>query len=93
MGAESAGASGGAEPEAAELAAVGDPLQRLVQAAAALEQLRQRQLSVSRVRDAAMAQLHHQGLSYTEIAQVAGTTRGRVAQIVRRHRAETAPPR
>lgn len=93
MGAESEGAAGGDEPEVAELVAVGDPLQRLVQAAATLDQLRQRQLSVSRVRDAAMAQLHDQGLSYAEIAQAAGTTRGRVAQIVRRHRTGTAPPR
>lgn len=93
MGAQSAGAAADDEPEGVELAAVDDALQRLVQAAATLEELRQRQLSVSRARDAAMAELHDQGLSYAEIAQIAGTTRGRVAQIVQRHRTETASPR
>lgn len=87
MGTDSASGSSSGPGEVAELAAVDDPLRRLVQAAALLEQLRQRQLSVARVRDAAMAQLHGLGLSYADIAEAAGTTRGRVAQIVRRQRA------
>jgi hypothetical protein len=74
-----------------ELARVGDPQERLVRATAWLEELRQRQLVVAGIRDAAMQALHEQGLSYAEIARTAGTTRGRVAQIVRGRRAGAAP--
>lgn len=90
MAADSQATSSGDPRDPAELTAIADPLRRLVHAANALEQLRQQQLSVARVRDAAMAQLHDQGLSYADIAKAAGTTRGRVAQIVQRHRTETA---
>jgi DNA-directed RNA polymerase specialized sigma24 family protein len=60
-----------------------DPMQRLLQATAQLAELRHRLVVVTQVRDRAMEQLHDQGLSYAEIAKVAGTTRGRVAQVVR----------
>jgi hypothetical protein len=85
-----AGAGGRAaaqDHDVAQIAAVADALQQLVQATARLDQLRQWQTEVLVLRDAAMAQLHQQGLSYAAIAQVAGTTRGRVAQIIRAQRA------
>lgn len=93
MAADSNRERGDEQPDADERPKVGDALRRLVQAAALLEQLRQQQLSVARDRDAAMAQLHDQGLSYAEIAKAAGTTRGRVAQIVRCHRTEATSAR
>lgn len=87
--------SSDAHPEQArlveELAQVGDPMERLIRATAWLGELRQRQLVVVGIRDAAMQTLHQQGLSYAEIARAAGTTRGRVAQIVRARRTAGAP--
>jgi hypothetical protein len=74
------------EQDVAEVAAVSDSLQQLVQATARLHQLRQWQTEVLVLRDAAMAELHQQGNSYADIARAAGTTRGRVAQIVRAQR-------
>jgi pyruvate/2-oxoglutarate dehydrogenase complex dihydrolipoamide acyltransferase (E2) component len=74
-----------------ELTEVGDPQERLVKATALLEELRQRQLVVAGIRDAAMQSLHEQGLSYAEIARTARTTRGRVAQIVRARCTAAAP--
>jgi hypothetical protein len=75
------------EQDVAEIAAVADPLEQLVQATARLDQLRQWQSEVLVLRDAAMVELHQRGLSYADIAQPARTTRGRVAQIVRAQRA------
>jgi hypothetical protein len=92
----SSGSSGGSPDEARrveELTQVGDPQERLIRATAWLEELRQRQLVVAGIRDAAMQALHEQGLSYAEIARTAGTTRGRVAQIVRARRTGAAAPR
>jgi predicted XRE-type DNA-binding protein len=74
-----------------ELTQVDDPRERLIRSTARLEELRQRQLLVAGIRDAAMQALHQQGVSYAEIARAAGTTRGRVAQIVRARRAAAAP--
>jgi transposase len=57
--------------------------------------LRQWQSEVLVLRDIAMAELHQQGHSYAAIAQAAGTTRGRVAQIIRAQRpvGSSAPQR
>jgi predicted XRE-type DNA-binding protein len=74
-----------------ELTQVDDPRERLIRSTARLEELRQRQLLVAGIRDAAMQALHQQGVSYAEIARAAGTTRGRVAQIVRARRTAAAP--
>jgi DNA-directed RNA polymerase specialized sigma24 family protein len=87
MAAGAGGTSAAQERDVAEIAGVADPLQQLVQATAQLDQLRQCQSEVLVLRDAAMAELHQRGHSYAEIAQVAGTTRGRVAQIIRAQRA------
>lgn len=65
-----------------ELTQITDVEERLARSTAWLEELRQRQLVVAGVRDAAMQALHQLGHSYAEIARRAGMTRGRVAQIV-----------
>lgn len=93
MAADSERPRGDEQSRLAELTAIGDPLRRLVLAATMLERMRHEQLGVARVRDGAMAELHDQGLSYAAIARAAGTTRGRVAQVVRRHRIETLAQR
>lgn len=90
----SPGSSGASHDEARlveQLRQVGDPQERLIRATAWLEELRERQLVVAGIRDAAMQALHEQGLSYAEIARRANTTRGRVAQIVRARRTTAAP--
>lgn len=84
MTAGSAKGGGGATGAAEELLLEADPLRRLAGASALLAELRARQLQVTQLRDAAVIELRELGLSYAEIARVAGTTRGRVAQIVRR---------
>lgn len=84
MAAGSAKAGGAAAGAADELLREADPLRRLAGASALLAELRARELQVTRLRDAAVIELRERGLSYAEIARVAGTTRGRVAQIVRR---------
>lgn len=67
----------------AQLVRVRDPERRVAAAAGILEELRVLEARVSAVRDAAMAELHLAGVSYQHIADAAGLTRGRVAQIVR----------
>lgn len=57
------------------------PLQRVVRAQRAIEQLRAAEAAVVVVRDEAIRALHAEGLSYADIADIAGVTRGRVAQI------------
>lgn len=84
MAAGSAKARGGAAGNADDLLLEADPLRRLAGASTLLAELRARQLQVTELRDAAVIELRQQGLSYADIARVAGTTRGRVAQIVRR---------
>ena len=44
------------------------------------------QEETSRIRDQAVVELHDRGETYQDIAEVAGLTRGRVAQILRRAR-------
>jgi DNA-directed RNA polymerase specialized sigma24 family protein len=70
----------------AALSRIVDARRRVSAATQELERLRVDQEDVSRLRDEAVIQLHEQGLTYQAIAQVAGLTRGRVAQILRRAR-------
>lgn len=63
-----------------------DPRRQVALATELLEDLRVAELAVSQARDAAIVRLSEQGCSYQEIAAVAGLTRGRVAQVVRRAR-------
>jgi DNA-directed RNA polymerase specialized sigma24 family protein len=67
---------------------IADAHSRVSAATRELEQLRQRQEEVSRVRDEAVVQLHDEGETYQRIAEIAGLTRGRVAQILRRARGQ-----
>ena len=70
----------------AALTRIADPRRRVSAATRALAQLRQDQEEVSRIRDETVVELHEQGETYQRIAEVAGLTRGRVAQILRRAR-------
>jgi DNA-directed RNA polymerase specialized sigma24 family protein len=70
----------------AALKRIADPRRRVGVATRALERLRQDQEEVSRIRDEAVVELHDQGETYQRIAEIAGLTRGRVAQILRRAR-------
>lgn len=92
MSAGSAGESGDLARLVEELTQLTDLEERLVRSTAWLEELRQRQLVVVGVRDAAMQGLHQQGRSYAEIARAARMTRGRVAQIVTARRAGADAP-
>jgi DNA-directed RNA polymerase specialized sigma24 family protein len=67
---------------------IADARSRVSAATRELEQLRQRQEELSRVRDEAVVQLHDEGETYQRIAEIAGLTRGRVAQILRRARGQ-----
>lgn len=70
----------------AALSRIADPRRRVSAATRELEQLRQQQEEVSRIRDGAVIELHDRGETYQAIAEIAGLTRGRVAQILRRAR-------
>ena len=70
------------------LSRIADPRRRVSAATRELERLRQDQEQVSRIRDDAVVELHEQGETYQAIAEVAGLTRGRVAQILRRARGQ-----
>jgi DNA-directed RNA polymerase specialized sigma24 family protein len=70
----------------AALAKISDARRRVRAATEELERLRADQEQVSRIRDEAVIELHDQGETYQTIADVAGLTRGRVAQILRRAR-------
>ena len=70
----------------AALKRIADPRRRVDAATRALERLRQDQEEVSRIRDEAVVELHDRGETYQRIAELAGLTRGRVAQILRRAR-------
>lgn len=71
----------------AALSKISDARRRVSAATLELERLRRDQEEVSRIRDEAVVELHEQGETYQRIAEVAGLTRGRVAQILRRARA------
>lgn len=70
----------------AALSKIADARRRVSAATRELERLRQDQEEVSRVRDEAVVELHDGGETYQHIAEIAGLTRGRVAQILRRAR-------
>ena len=70
----------------ASLQGIDDPSLRVEAATRELERLRRVQEEVSRVRDEAVVELHDRGETYQRIAGIAGLTRGRVAQILRRAR-------
>ncbi|HET6817854.1 MAG TPA: sigma factor-like helix-turn-helix DNA-binding protein [Mycobacteriales bacterium] len=72
----------------AALSRVADARRRVSAATRELERLRLEQETVSRIRDDAVVELHEQGETYQSIAEVAGLTRGRVAQILRRARGD-----
>jgi len=72
----------------ASLQRIGDPSSRVEAATRELERLRQVQEEVSQVRDEAVVELHDRGATYQRIAEIAGLTRGRVAQILRRARGD-----
>ena len=72
----------------AALSRIADARRRVSAATRELERLRQDQEEISRVRDDAVVELHDQGETYQTIAEVAGLTRGRVAQILRRARGQ-----
>jgi DNA-directed RNA polymerase specialized sigma24 family protein len=63
-----------------------DPRRRVSVATGELERLRTEQEEFSRIRDDAVVELHERGETYQRIAEIAGLTRGRVAQILRRAR-------
>ncbi len=68
------------------IARIADPRKRVGAATRELERLRMDQREVSRLRDDAVVELHERGETHQRIADVAGLTRGRVAQILRRAR-------
>src|SRR3954447_4203338 len=70
----------------AALKRIADPRRRVDAATRELERLRQEQEAVSRIRDEAVVKLHDRGETYQRIAEIAGLTRGRVAQVLRRAR-------
>jgi DNA-directed RNA polymerase specialized sigma24 family protein len=72
----------------AALARIADPRRRVSAATRELERLRVDQEEISRIRDDAVVELHDRGETYQDIAEVAGLTRGRVAQILRRARGQ-----
>jgi len=72
----------------ASLRRIDDPSRRVEAATRELERLRGVQEEVSRVRDDAVVELHDRGETYQRIAEIAGLTRGRVAQILRRARGD-----
>jgi len=72
----------------ASLRRIDDPSRRVEAATRELERLRGVQEEISRVRDDAVVELHDRGETYQRIAEVAGLTRGRVAQILRRARGD-----
>jgi hypothetical protein len=59
---------------------------RLTAATRILKELRSAQRAVAVIRDAALIELAESGRSYTQVAALAGLTRGRIAQVVRRSR-------
>jgi DNA-directed RNA polymerase specialized sigma24 family protein len=61
---------------------------RIADARSRVSAATQRQEELSRVRDEAVVQLHDEGETYQRIAEIAGLTRGRVAQILRRARGQ-----
>jgi hypothetical protein len=66
----------------AALGRVRSPRSRLIAATALLESLRGAERMVLRVRDQAVCALAQAGTSYAQLGELAGLTRGRVAQIV-----------
>ena len=70
----------------APVSRIADARSRVSAATRELEHLRQQQEEISRVRDEAVVELHDEGETYQRIAEIAGLTRGRVAQILRRAR-------
>jgi DNA-directed RNA polymerase specialized sigma24 family protein len=79
-------AQGKAPMNRAALSRIADARRRVSAATRELERLRKDQEEVSRVRDEAVVELHDEGETYQRIAEIAGLTRGRVAQILRRAR-------
>jgi len=75
-------------PDVDALAGVADVWERLRRAARVVVAVTEELEAATRIRDGAMVELHASGSSYQAIAQHAGLTRGRVAQIVRRGRSE-----
>lgn len=71
----------------AALRAERDPAARAAQATRALTALTVLAAEVSAIRDSALRELRKAGASYAQIADVAGVTRGRVAQVLRRESA------
>ncbi|HET7312054.1 MAG TPA: sigma factor-like helix-turn-helix DNA-binding protein [Mycobacteriales bacterium] len=70
----------------AALSRIADARRRVSAATLELERIRHDQEEVSRIRDDAVIELHDRGETYQAIAEMAGLTRGRVAQILRRAR-------
>lgn len=70
------------DPQA--LRAEPDPAKRAALATQALTALALLESEVSAVRDSALRELRQTGASYAQIADLAGLTRGRVAQVLRR---------
>jgi len=63
---------------------ISDPARRLTAATRLLEELRTAQEKVAVLRDSAVRELVQRGASYQNVAVIAGVSRGRVAQIMRR---------
>lgn len=61
-----------------------DPATRAALATRALTAVTVLASDVSAIRDSALRELRETGASYAQIADVAGLTRGRVAQVLRR---------
>ena len=64
---------------------------RLTASTRMLNELRNSQRAVAAIRDAAIIDLAERGRSYTQLAQLADLTRGRVAQVVQRSRLADTP--
>lgn len=73
------------------LRSVRSPRSRLIAATRVLELLRGAQQSVVKVRDRAIGDLVASGSTYAQLGEIAGLTRGRVAQIVQGGNAQSAP--
>jgi hypothetical protein len=58
-----------------------DPIQRGLRAAELMIEYQQRATELARLRKAAIEEAHNDGMSYTEIAERLGVTKGRISQI------------
>ena len=58
-----------------------DPIQRGLRAAELMVEYQQRAIELARLRKASIEEAHLSGLSYTEIAEKLGVTKGRISQI------------